>query len=1238
MRPVRFPFARALRRLTGDRWDRAFVELTSQKPSTSELRAGTDPAIVRLEALIAADATGIAPVLEWADREHGAAAASASADRIADVSAVSASALVELAHFRYGREQYLVGDELLERAKHLDPDLPAIYAEEADNQRRRSNVHREIRAVERCIELASDSGEVFAWEIWLGQALLRRQDPVAAWRYLARFKDLDAGDERVFSAASCARQLGYQEQADAALHHASPNDAGGIDRERAARAYLTHFPSVEDAEWVLSPRQAPLGSDSDTRLLELGAQAALRAGRTDTALSRIAWAARRPDRGSWVTGFHGMLLELLDRPNEALDAYRSDQQPGALERFRVGSLLEQLSSPREAVEWILSQSATPPRDWAKLRGGEVDPALRALLLRGPARRDFASTDSRTERGDAEYRADELRLLTQAASSTALRAQAAWALARLEAANGEWESAWRSVVAAQDLRLPALPFTELDRLTGEISPEVRYAEFCESEAIDSRTVLYESSLGSATSGDPFALCCQLLSAPSTADLHHVWSITSAASIHPALLGKPNVTFVRKGSPGYFRVLATAGSLVTNAPLPTEFIKREGQRLVCVWQGTAWEPHGRDQAMPTRHGNVTRNFLHADAIVCTDPATLASLPRAFDVDELNPEAFVLAEAPRLELTRAFSESRITHVRTELGVAAGDHLVLYAPHFPAMELSEQVAVAIRVAETLVSGGVHVVITATARLERELSEATLPDGASLRAPDTDPNELLRATDVLVSEGAALLSDALSLGLPAVALGELPGYQGRSVSSAAVARDLLPDLLNHSTDADSTAPTLRGRPCSAVELVLAPRRQETHAAVSTTQHGATRTLLVSTDGFPENGITQSLRSLLTNLATTNCSPYLRPWPGALTHADPALRAEIFAHARVLIGVGQPAGTRMEQEALRFFTSRHYVDAPFIRDFVQAERQREGHRRFGGATFDSAVEFTGYLSSSLALTAYGVPVRGKRGVIFHNEMWREIQTKYPQLRAGMQILDAYDFIASVSDGVRDANAEALAEHLGQSRDQHITIENTIDVPRIRTLAATRLSQEEQAWYRLPGRHACVVARMSPEKNHAALLHVLAEQRHRLTPPVRLTFLGDGPLRADLERLSGTLGLTDLVRFAGHVPAPQAHLRAADALLLPSLHEGQPLVILEALTVGTPVVATATPGSRSALEYGALGVLVPLDDAGLATALERISTGDLVPATEFDADAFTAQSLRQLFTALGFTEVGTATSV
>ena len=129
-----------------------------------------------------------------------------------------------------------------------------------------------------------------------------------------------------------------------------------------------------------------------------------------------------------------------------------------------------------------------------------------------------------------------------------------------------------------------------------------------------------------------------------------------------------------------------------------------------------------------------------------------------------------------------------------------------------------------------------------------------------------------------------------------------------------------------------------------------------------------------------------------------------------------------------------------------------------------------------------------------------------------------------------------------------------------------------------------------------VGRLAPQKSHATLLRAFAELlRFR---PARLLILGEGWERRRLTDLAQCLGIAHLVDFPGFCANPYAFMEKASLFVLSSIGEGCPMVLVEAMACGTPVVSTDCPnGPREILEGGKWGRLVPMNDApALAKAM------------------------------------------
>ena len=132
-----------------------------------------------------------------------------------------------------------------------------------------------------------------------------------------------------------------------------------------------------------------------------------------------------------------------------------------------------------------------------------------------------------------------------------------------------------------------------------------------------------------------------------------------------------------------------------------------------------------------------------------------------------------------------------------------------------------------------------------------------------------------------------------------------------------------------------------------------------------------------------------------------------------------------------------------------------------------------------------------------------------------------------------------------------------------------------------------------------IGRLAPVKGIEYLIRAVPEivKRHE---DVRVLVVGDGPSRTGLEALVRSLGLEKTVTFLGWRHDTTEIMNALDLFILPSLHEGTPTALLEAMCLGIPVVASATGGVRDLIIHGENGLLVePKDVHGLAATCSAV---------------------------------------
>ncbi len=134
-----------------------------------------------------------------------------------------------------------------------------------------------------------------------------------------------------------------------------------------------------------------------------------------------------------------------------------------------------------------------------------------------------------------------------------------------------------------------------------------------------------------------------------------------------------------------------------------------------------------------------------------------------------------------------------------------------------------------------------------------------------------------------------------------------------------------------------------------------------------------------------------------------------------------------------------------------------------------------------------------------------------------------------------------------------------------------------------------------------VARLGEQKGHRMLIEAVARLRES-GMEVELVLVGDGPLRGSLQALVRTLGVEGQVKFAGWLNEQEvrAAIHRSRALVLPSFAEGLPVVLMEAMALGRPIISTWVAGIPELVEHGVSGWLVPAASVeDLLTALRAM---------------------------------------
>jgi glycosyltransferase involved in cell wall biosynthesis len=179
----------------------------------------------------------------------------------------------------------------------------------------------------------------------------------------------------------------------------------------------------------------------------------------------------------------------------------------------------------------------------------------------------------------------------------------------------------------------------------------------------------------------------------------------------------------------------------------------------------------------------------------------------------------------------------------------------------------------------------------------------------------------------------------------------------------------------------------------------------------------------------------------------------------------------------------------------------------------------------------------------------------------------------------------------------LRRHL-VSRDKVIVVPNGIDVERF-TPKGWR--EPVRDTFSMP-HHVPVfgtIGRLGEVKRIDILITAFTMLKQQL-PDAHLLIVGEGPALPDLKAQATAAGIAGRVHFTGYQPAPEQYLEAMDAFVLTSRTEGMPLSVLEAGSMGVPVIASRVGGLDEVTDHGRTAMLYEFADlAGLTSSMLRV---------------------------------------
>lgn len=805
------------------------------------------------------------------------------------------------------------------------------------------------------------------------------------------------------------------------------------------------------------------------------------------------------------------------------------------------------------------------------------------------------------------------------------------------------------VSALKQRLKRNKMVKMFRMAVCHMPYAKYYEKCK---VDKNLVLYESFYGKGMTCGPRAIFDELTNNPEYKNLTHVWVVDDDKS--KGWLEKyeeykvvSKVTFVKIKSRKYYKYLATAGYLINNSTFPPCFTKKPEQVYVNTWHGIPLKLMGYD--MPNGNievANTERNFLQASYLLSPNSHHTNMYTKSYKLDGIF-EGKIL-EAGQARTDTIFKTDRDVVIdkliKSGIEIDKNKKIVMYAPTWKGenfnsahADVGEYVAFYNKVMNS--SENIQVLIKPHQAVYNMLKNSSELAGLIV-APGFDTNEILSAVDVLISDYSSIYFDFLVTGRPIIfyipdldeyketrgmyeEVSKLPGPATDNLDELC---SWLGDIENAVGEYKQTYSELKSTLCRYDDGQVSKRIVEaiwggnfSRVKIINTKNDKKK-IFIALGRALQNGITHSFLSLLNNIDYDKFDVTAYLYEAAAP--DQVVRMnQINPNVRVLVRTSYTFATRWELFKLAIGMAFN-VKGVFRKVLPEKYFVRQAKRLAGDAKFDSVVEFCGY-SPIMAMVLPKLNTK-KTAIWMHNDLIadanRKVKHKKPLKRKMSMIFNLYDDwdrLVSCSHSVMEVNKRNLSRPSIENKFSFA--KNTINYSRVLDSLAEGCEYEGFPMPKVGDTNFVTMGRISTEKNHGNLVRAFAEYV-RDYPNSRMYIIGEGPLREQVESEIERLGLKDRVILTGNLANPFTLMSKCQCFILPSIYEGQPMVLLEARIVGLPIVVSDFSSVKDSLMANGQ-YLIKSTEESILEGLKAFSEGK-VPVCKFDPQEYNKEAVKE----------------
>ena len=781
--------------------------------------------------------------------------------------------------------------------------------------------------------------------------------------------------------------------------------------------------------------------------------------------------------------------------------------------------------------------------------------------------------------------------------------------------------------------------------------------------------------------PYALFLEALSDERLKNYRHVWAVedkNELKRLSELYKDHKNVSFVKYGKTGYIKMLATAKYLINNVSFPDYYTKKNGQVYVNTWHGIPLKTLGFD--MPDGSlsvSNVLSNFMKTDYMISASPFLTDIYKHAYKLDGLYKGKIIEEGYPRLDTLFRFDRNEVFEKLDSLGVKCdrSKKVILYAPTWRGADYDHAVADVRSLTafkenlESLIDKDEYQVIVKPHQRVFQLAGDEMRDSFFVPA-NIDANEVLSVTDILISDFSSIFYDYLALDRPILFYIEnIDEYKqergmyhgaehlpGPVASNIAELSSYVNDITNIRDKWKEKYDEVRNYANAGIPYGISKKILDIVFFKNTDGYNISscetskKKILISRGKMLVNGITSAFLNLLDNISYDDYDVTVMIMKCAADNSD-ALYKRINKNARVVYIKSGYNMTLLENIThrlrLRFGTKSPYHEV----------YKREWDRRFGGMDFDCIVDFEGYNRFNIYQILQN---RDTRKVIWlHNDMYAEYKLRFWWLMNIFKMYKYFDCISACGAEIMEVNKKTLSGRFFDD-DRLTYVDNLIDYKKVLEGAKEDRITDRNGEKKYLVREAYVqekqlkngktetvafddeympfipsasengernirfvnVARLSPEKNQEVLIRAF-KRFHDEHKNSYLYILGNGPLKEALEELIAKLGLAGYVFVPGFVTDPYIVMDNSDCFILPSLHEGQPVVVNEARILKLPIILSDFSSVNGVTAPNGQ-LLIGHDEEAVYSGLKAFYDGKVPNDHSFDYEKYNRNAVNSFY--------------